>query len=137
MGSITRRDATTFSWVRIDIGRRIVSARCYAGFSQQELAERIGVSQSTIDRWEDRGKFGQRAWLPVIAQECGVPLAWFFADWDRLSEILADDTPDWVRQPGGDAPPPPPTDLPQPSVDPESSGSIREGAPSDQAAGAQ
>ncbi len=36
-----------------DIGKRLKIMRKNAGFSQKELAQELGVKQSTISRWEN------------------------------------------------------------------------------------
>jgi UDP-N-acetylglucosamine 1-carboxyvinyltransferase len=63
-----RPDRHTLS--RLDPGALIREARQIAGFSQQELADRLGTSQSVISRWE-RGQDSPRVdTLARILQAC-------------------------------------------------------------------
>jgi transcriptional regulator with XRE-family HTH domain len=63
----------------------LVRARKSAGFTQEELAYRLGVDRSTIGRWES-GETEPLPWLrPKLADLLGVTRA-------RLGELLAVDT---------------------------------------------
>lgn len=83
-----------------EVGKRIKAARAYAGISSQEtLGELLGgVSQSMIQRLEsgDRGlkPYEQRTLLVGIADVCGLPAAWFTADFSRLDEIAVRQNPE-------------------------------------------
>lgn len=57
-----------------DFGKRLVQARAHAGLSQEELARRVGMAQSTLATAESRG-FGSRK-TAQIAVECGVNAHW-------------------------------------------------------------
>jgi transcriptional regulator with XRE-family HTH domain len=62
---------------------RLVSARKEAGFSQERLAERVGVERSTIMRWE-RGETTPQPWArPKLAHALNI------SD-QALSELLAE-----------------------------------------------
>jgi transcriptional regulator with XRE-family HTH domain len=58
------------------IGRRLADARNAAGLSPRELAENLGVKQSTIEKWEsgERSPRGQR--VSKLAGILGVSLSW-------------------------------------------------------------
>jgi transcriptional regulator with XRE-family HTH domain len=56
-----------------DIAAVVKRARASKGWSQPELARRVGTSQQTIDKIET-GKVKHSSFLPAIAVELGVPL---------------------------------------------------------------
>ena len=58
------------------IGRRLTEARDAAGLSQRELADHLGVKESTITKWEsgERSPRGQR--VSKLAGILGVSLSW-------------------------------------------------------------
>lgn len=62
---------------RMTLGDRIRDARTRAELSQEQLAERAGVYQTTLSRWERGGgeNASARA-LQAIAEATGVSLAW-------------------------------------------------------------
>jgi transcriptional regulator with XRE-family HTH domain len=78
-----------------DLGKRIKAARGYASFSQAQLAAELGSSQSTIQRIETEARglkrYEHMTLLPAIARVCQLPVAWFYADLDRLEEIAMQD----------------------------------------------
>lgn len=87
---------------RQEIGRRIAAARVFAGLSQGELGRCLAdnptygeaLSQSGVSRLE-RGTLEVKArdWGPLlaaVADICGVPDSWYFADFSRLDEIAAE-----------------------------------------------
>ena len=62
---------------------RLVSTRKAAGFSQERLAETVGVDRTTVMRWE-RGETSPQPWArPKLARALGI------SD-DALSELLSD-----------------------------------------------
>ena len=58
------------------IGRRLAEARDAAGLSPRELADHLGVKESTIEKWEsgERSPRGQR--VSKLAGILGVSLSW-------------------------------------------------------------
>jgi transcriptional regulator with XRE-family HTH domain len=60
-----------------ELGKRVRAARAYAGWSQDELAEKIQVSQPTLARIEKGER--QARWIEVmgIAEVTGLPRIWF------------------------------------------------------------
>ncbi len=58
------------------IGRRLAEAREAAGLSRRELADHLGVKESTIAKWEsgERSPRGQR--VSKLAGILGVSLSW-------------------------------------------------------------
>jgi ribosome-binding protein aMBF1 (putative translation factor) len=65
---------------------RLVSTRKAAGFSQERLAEAIGVERTTVMRWE-RGETCPQPWArPKLARILGI------SD-DALAELLSPDPP--------------------------------------------
>lgn len=84
---------------RDEIGRRIAAARSIAGLSQRDMGKCLAdnpnygetLSQAGVSRLE-RGQLHvrRRDWTPLlraIAEVCGVPMSWFYADFSRLDEI--------------------------------------------------
>lgn len=63
-----------------DLGRMIRAARKGAGMRQDELADRLSVSQGTVSRWESRGQLPEAKHMHVLVSEFGVdPHAYFAA----------------------------------------------------------
>jgi len=60
----------------LQIGRRIAEARTAAGLTERELADHLGVKESTIRKWEsgERSPRGQR--VSKLAGILGVSLSW-------------------------------------------------------------
>ncbi len=60
-----------------ELGKRVRAARAYAGLSQEELAERIQISQPTLARVEKGER--QARWIEIIgiAEVTGLPRTWF------------------------------------------------------------
>lgn len=54
---------------------RIRAARAFAGLTQGQLAERLGVDVQTVKRREAGGRAPRRGELLAIASICGVPPA--------------------------------------------------------------
>lgn len=57
-------------------GDRIRKAREGVGYSQADLANRLGVGLNTIRRWERDRSPAKRMALVAIALECNVPVEW-------------------------------------------------------------
>jgi transcriptional regulator with XRE-family HTH domain len=57
------------------VGRRIVDARKRLGWSQADLATRVGVSPAAVQKWEHGGGW-EIATLLTVAECLGVPPAW-------------------------------------------------------------
>lgn len=61
----------------MDFSLRIRQARRYAGFSQSELAERVGVQRSAVSHWESaNGKSPCLARLQAIAIVTNITFEW-------------------------------------------------------------
>lgn len=58
------------------VGQRIKAARCAAGFSQREVAEKFGRDKSTISRWERDELAVDLDDLARLGEFFGVPKAW-------------------------------------------------------------
>lgn len=62
---------------RDGIGRRLLASRALAGMDQQQIADAIGVSRTTVSGWE-RGKFEPTfSTMVKLARLTGQPLEWF------------------------------------------------------------
>lgn len=53
-------------------GSYLAALRKGAGMTQQEVADRLGVSNKTISKWESGGGFPDIAILPALAELYGV-----------------------------------------------------------------
>ncbi len=62
---------------RDSIGRRLLASRALAGMDQQQIADAIGVSRTTVSGWE-RGKF-EPTFTSMVkwSRITGQPLEWF------------------------------------------------------------
>ncbi|MGQ9531865.1 MAG: helix-turn-helix domain-containing protein [Desulfotomaculales bacterium] len=65
-----------------EIGRKIQRAREEAGLSQEELAARLGCSQSTLSNYELGKRRLYLAQLEAIGRALGKPLQYFLEDED-------------------------------------------------------
>jgi transcriptional regulator with XRE-family HTH domain len=61
------------------IGRRIREARLAKEWSQTQLAQRLGVADKQVSRWEN-GQMPYPQTLERIAAELGVTAEWFLRD---------------------------------------------------------
>lgn len=62
---------------KASLGKRIRKAREWAGLERPELAESVGVSEGSVNRWETDGAKPTPANLDAIAGVVGVPVQWF------------------------------------------------------------
>ena len=53
-------------------GAYLASLRKNAGMTQQEVADRLGVSNKTVSKWESGGGFPDITVLPALAELYGV-----------------------------------------------------------------
>ena len=81
----------------INISERIKTIRRHNGFSQRQLAAKIGTSQKVVSRWETGGVKPRVASLQKIADVGGVTFEWLNGivvlpddKLDRLNERLID-----------------------------------------------
>lgn len=56
-------------------GRAIRTARAWAGVTQEELAQRVGVRQETVSGWETGVQSPQIQKIGLIGSACGVSTA--------------------------------------------------------------
>lgn len=63
-----------------EIGKRIRKARLSRGLTQQELAERCGVTKSLLSKIENGQTASAVATLSKIAENLQTPLAWFLEE---------------------------------------------------------
>jgi transcriptional regulator with XRE-family HTH domain len=64
----------------VTVANRIRAARQDADLTQAELAERVGVPQSSVSRWESGEVDPTTGKLAQIAHATGKPFAWFFGE---------------------------------------------------------
>jgi hypothetical protein len=77
--------------------RRVRAAIAYADREQHEIAASLDVHPRTLERWKAEGVPRQKVNLPLLAAECGLPPAFFYADFARLDEIVATSPRDEAR----------------------------------------
>lgn len=73
-----------------EVASRIRACRAYAGLTRKELADKMGTSSSTVERWEkghpgslggeDRARRQTILW--EVAKVCDLDPAWAISDWD-------------------------------------------------------
>lgn len=74
----------------MDYKHRVKAARKYAGLTQGELAEKIGIKQASISDLE-RGKSASSSYTASIARACGVSPFWLETG---QGEMLSESTPE-------------------------------------------
>lgn len=67
------------SWNEL-IADRLRQARTQAGLSQEELAEKIGLTTVSISKFETGRRQPRVSTLERVAEATGTPLAWFFSE---------------------------------------------------------
>lgn len=60
----------------LHIGARLAQARAAAGLTQRQIADRIGVKESTIDRWESGETSPRGHRVSKLAGMLGVSISW-------------------------------------------------------------
>lgn len=83
-------DRMRLGWALLDpdeVGRRIRAARAYARLTTQELAERVDMGRSTLERIEAGRQLPKRWQLWGIAEVTNLPRNWFTADWSDLGGL--------------------------------------------------
>ena len=71
------------------IGEALRTLRIQAGYSVRGLAEKLGISHSTILDWEAERKTPRPAIAKRVAEVLGVPLGSFFVVLPRITESLS------------------------------------------------
>lgn len=71
ISTATRKRPDTETLSRIRTGQLIRDARTYEGLTQQDLADRLGTSQSAISAWESGRENLRVDTLARILQACG------------------------------------------------------------------
>lgn len=84
------------------IGRRIRVARENAGFTQQQLAEKLGISQQIVSKMENGRYMIRVEVLKAVATLCHVPVAFFVQEsTDTAEAMLLFDQLDPLYKKGG------------------------------------
>jgi len=73
--------------------KRIRAARNYAGFSQAELADKVGLGADVVKRIESSKREAKQMELDAIAKACDLPSEWFTVNFYRLKEIAFEGQP--------------------------------------------
>lgn len=71
------------------IGRKIKAIRKTRGLSQQQLADIMNVTRSTISNWECGRRSPHLMELEILANKLGVSLEYFKGNGDDIQELLA------------------------------------------------
>lgn len=88
----------------MNLSERIKEARKYAGLTQSELAERVGIAQTAISQLES-GKTQRSSYLVQIAAACKVNASWLSSGIGKMRglfglEYSEDEVADYDRLPG-------------------------------------
>jgi transcriptional regulator with XRE-family HTH domain len=70
------------------LGSRMQQARLDAGYTQEELAQKLGVTPITLSRWETGARYPSFEMLERFAEAVDKPLPFFFEREPRESEAL-------------------------------------------------
>lgn len=90
---------STFAVAARSIGERIRQARKSRGFSQSDLAARIGVSQPAIANWESGVHDPRRLTLAKLADALEAPLDWLAAGDRSTAESDKHAAAAYIRRP--------------------------------------
>ena len=80
---------------------KIVYCRKKAGLSQEELAERIGVSRQAVSKWELGDATPEIGKLLLLAQTFGVTTDWLLSEDGPAEETYAPPPPEYEARPSG------------------------------------
>lgn len=69
------------------LGERIAKARQKRGYSAPQLAQRLGIKPSTVDRWESGESAPRANRLNQLAGVLNVPLLWLIAGADMPPSV--------------------------------------------------
>jgi len=72
------------------IGERIRRAREQRGWTQGELAQRLGKNATTVSNYENGNRTIRITELPELARVLEVPIAYFFESEEQITERLAE-----------------------------------------------
>lgn len=71
------------------IGKRVKEARLNKGLTQQELADKCGVTKSLLSKIENGQTGSAVATLSKIANHLGAPLSWFLGEDNQQDLVLS------------------------------------------------
>lgn len=75
----------------MEMGKLIRQARKNEGLTQEELAQKMGISYQNVSQWESNLRNPKIESLRKIANACGVPLSYFVLDMEPIA------WPEWIR----------------------------------------
>ena len=76
------------------LGDRIANARIAKSYSEQQLAQRLGVNAATVEMWESGEDEPRASRIDQLSGVLNVPLAWLMAGTDSR---VAVDTPNFAE----------------------------------------
>lgn len=82
----------------MDILKKISEMRIEKGWTEYELAERAGLTQSTISSWYRKNLIPSIPSLERICQAFGITLSQFFSEFDNISETITKEQMDILKR---------------------------------------
>jgi len=70
-------------------GERLKNAREASGMSQENMADRLGVKLTTVDKWENGAMYPRANRLQMLASLLNVPLLWLLAGSQKVPDPTA------------------------------------------------
>ncbi len=80
-------DQETLQRIDSHVGQRIRQRRTQLNLSQQKLAGAIGVTYQHLQKYENGDDRVSGSRLYALSQIFGVPVAYFFSDFDRKDDF--------------------------------------------------
>jgi transcriptional regulator with XRE-family HTH domain len=76
------------------LGYKLFELREKSKLSQQEIAEKLNIQQSTYNKWENNKTVPSSEYLPQLAQLFGVDISELFSN-DGTNIYISDSTASW------------------------------------------
>ncbi|HTK35605.1 MAG TPA: helix-turn-helix transcriptional regulator [Caulobacteraceae bacterium] len=86
--------------IDVSVGARIRLTRKMQGWSQQALAEAVGVSFQQVQKYESGANRVSASMLTRIAAELGVPVAGLFGQSEAMPQVVSDGLAAMLGEPG-------------------------------------
>lgn len=82
----------------MDILKKISEMRIEKGWTEYELSERAGLTQSTISSWYRKNLIPSIPSLERICEAFGITLSQFFSGFDNISETITTEQMDILKR---------------------------------------